>query len=53
MTILHYASDDLKVIINELDIEQLTAEDSGETVLKHVQATYAEHLEKKLPGAID
>ena len=53
MTILHYSTGDLKVVINELDVTVLTAEDSGAQVLKHVQAAYSEYLEKKLPAAIE
>ena len=53
MTILHYSSGDLRTVIDELTVSQLTAEDSGEQVMKHVQAQYAEYLEKKLPQAIE
>ena len=37
MTILHYAQGDLRLIINELDVDELTAADSGEKVYQHVQ----------------
>ena len=53
MTILNSAHGDLKLVINELEIEELTAEDSGQVVLKHVQKSYAEYMEKKLPQAIE
>ena len=49
MTILHYATGDLKLIINELDVNTLTAQDSGNTVFIHVQKAYAKYLVKKLP----
>ena len=53
MTILHYSTGDLKIVINELDIAELTSEDSGNGVLKHIQTSYAEYMEKKLPQAIE
>jgi len=53
MTILGFANGDLKLIINELEIENLTADDSGQQVLKHILASYAEYMEKKLPQAIE
>ena len=53
LIMLQNSSGDLKLLINELDIEDLTAEDSGEKVLKHIQSAYAEYLEKKLPQAIE
>ena len=53
MTILNAASGDLKTITNELEIEDLCTEDSGEMVLKHVSAAYSEYMEKKLPQAIE
>ena len=53
MTILHYAHGDLKLVINELDIEDLTAEDSGERVFKHVQRSYEEYVDRKLPKALE
>ena len=53
MTILHYSHGDLKLIINELDVETLTSEDSGNIVFKHINKSYVEYLEKKLPKAIE
>jgi len=53
MTILGFANGDLKLIINELEIENLTADDSGQQVLKHILASYAEYMEKKLPQVIE
>ena len=46
MTILHYAYGDLKVLINELDVETLTRPDSGEIVFKHVYSSFKVHLNK-------
>ena len=37
MVIMQYATGDLRVIINELDIEDLTADDGGQAVLKHIE----------------
>ena len=53
MVILHYANGDLKVIINELEIEVLAAEDSGEQVLEHIQKNYFEYIDRKMPKAIE
>ena len=33
LAILHHSDGDLKVLINELDLDTLTAEDSGQAVL--------------------
>ena len=51
--ILQYAYGELKTLINELEIDDLTAEDSGERVFKLVQNTYKEYLHKKLPKQIE
>ena len=53
MTILHYAHGDLRTVINELEIEELTSDDSGTKVLKLTQGTYAEYMENQLPQAIE
>ena len=53
MTILNFAQGDLKIIINELEIEELCAEDSGKVVLNHIVSSYSEFIEKKLPAAIE
>ena len=38
---------------NELEVDVLCADDSGEVVLKHIQSQYMEYLEKKLPQKIE
>ena len=53
MTLLTYAQGDLKLLINELDIDTLTSESSGQTVFDHVKANYLEYLDKKMPKAIE
>ena len=53
MTILHYACGDLKILINELDVDTLTHPDSGTIVYKHVYNNFKEHLNKKLPKALE
>ena len=53
MIILNFATGDLKLIVNELEVEHLTSEDSGDIVLKHVQSSFAEYQEKKMPNAIE
>jgi hypothetical protein len=53
MTIFNHATGDLNLIINELDISALCAEDSGEEVYKHIQSSFAEYAEKKLPQSIE
>ena len=53
MTILNFAQGDLKIIINELEIEEFCDDDSGNVVLKHIIHSYSEFVEKKLPAAIE
>ena len=53
MTIMHYAGGDLKTIINELSIEDLTDRESGQIVVKHIQSSFREYTEHKLPKAIE
>ena len=53
ITILNYATHDLQVLINELPIETLTSETSGQIVYDHIKENYAEFLEKKLPKLIE
>ena len=42
MTILHYAHGDLKVIINELEVEELTAVNGAQLVFDHIKKEYHE-----------
>ncbi len=51
--LLNYASENLKLLIDELDINTLTSDDSGQIVLDHVKTNYAEYLDKKMPKAIE
>ena len=53
MTILHYSSGDLKTLINELSVDDLTSDESGLLVRKHVYNNYLEYLDKKLPKAME
>ena len=53
MTIFNHATGDLNLIINELETDVLFAEDSGEVVYKHIQTSFAEYAEKKLPQSIE
>ena len=53
MIIMHYSAGDLRAVIDELEIEDLTGEDGGTTVLKHIEQSYAEYKERKLPQAIE
>jgi len=53
MTILHYSQGDLKLIINELEVEILTSDHGGQRVWNHIQEAYLEHLDKKLPKAME
>ena len=53
LIILNYATDDLKVVIDELDIDELTKESSGQDVFDHIKKSYAEYLERKLPQALE
>ena len=49
MTVLQYATGDLRLAINELDVTTLTSIDGGEMVYKHVQTWYREYIEKRWP----
>ena len=53
MTILHYASGDLKLIISELDVDVLTSQTSGQQVLDHIKKEFHEYMDKKLPRAME
>ena len=53
MTILHYAGGDLKLIIHELEISELTQDDGGKKVLEYVRSSFAAYVDKKLPRAIE
>ena len=53
MTILHYADGDLRTLINELDVDQLTAENSGELVYNHIKETYEEYIDEPLATAAE
>ena len=48
-----YATKDLRMLINELTVAQLTAEDGGQVVLKHIVANYKDFTDKKLPKATE
>ena len=50
---LHDACGDLKILINELDVDTLTHPDSGTIVYKHVYNNFKEHLIKKLRKALE
>ena len=53
MVILNYATGDLRFVINELDIDILTAEDGDRKVLHHIRESYQEYLDKRLPKAME
>ena len=53
LVILHYALGDLKVLGNELDILELTAEDGGQKVRNLIATQYAEYIDRKLPKALE
>ncbi len=53
MTTLHDTTGDLKLTVNELDVDILIDRDSCQLVSKDVQAQCAEYLEKKLPSDIE
>ena len=53
MTILQYCDGDLKVLVNELDIDTLTSEDSGQRVYEHVREAYEEFINKPMTQAIE
>ena len=45
--------DDLTRRVWHLDVEALTAQDGGQRVYDHIKEAYAEHLDKKLPKAME
>ena len=53
MTILQYATGDLRTIINGFDIDQLTGEGSGKLILDLITEEFREYLDKKLPIALE
>ena len=53
VVIMHHATGDLRKVIDTLDLEALTAEDSGDRVVKLISSEYNEYLVKKLPAAIE
>ena len=53
MIILQFSHGDLKLVVNELDIDKLTHDDSGQLVYDHIKSTFLEYLEKRLPKAME
>ena len=53
MTILRYATGDLRLIVNELDIDVLTHEDGGDIVRDHIEKSFSEYLDKQFPKSIE
>ena len=53
MTILHYSSGDLKLIINELDVDELTSYEGGQKVYDHIKENFGDYMEKKLPKQLN
>eukprot|EP00969_Alexandrium_andersonii_P210855 9312735-Alexandrium_andersonii.AAC.1 len=49
LLLLQHAQGDLKLVINELDIDDLTGEDSGDLVLTHIKKAYHHFLHQNLP----
>ena len=53
MTILHYADGHFRTLINQLDVEQPTAENSGELVYNQIKETYEEYFDKPFGTAAE
>ena len=53
MVIMNYASGDLRLIINELDVDTLTSEDGDEKVIAHIRESFQEFLDKRLPKVME
>ena len=47
MTILHYTTGDVRLVISELDVTTLAAMEGGEQVFKHLQKSYSEYSKKR------
>ena len=41
---MQYATGDLRALIDDLEIEDLTAKDSGENIIEMIKKEYAEYL---------
>ena len=48
-----YAEGDLKGLINQLDMEELTTKDSGTYVAKFIKEEYAEYMVCKKPQRLE
>ena len=53
MTMLHYVTGDLNLIINELDVDVLASQTSGQDVLAHITKEFAEYMDKELPRTME
>ena len=53
LLVLQYAQADLKLVINELDLSELTAEDDGDKVLDHLREAYKHYIVQSLPRNFD
>ena len=53
MIIMNYAKGDLKRLLDNLDLEALTARESGETVFDFVKSEYSEYMVCKKPLRIE
>ena len=51
--IYRYTTGDLKLIVNEPTEQELSGEDSGERVAKHIRQAFAEYLDRRLPAAFE
>ena len=50
---LHYAIGDLKVLMNELSVEELTDPEGGRKLREVVATQYSEYFDKKMPKAME
>ena len=53
MIIMQYAKDDLRTIINELDMDELTMDTGGKSVRDHIANAYEEYIKQPLPKAME
>ena len=53
LVMLHYAIGDLKVLINELTIEQLTDPEGGRMARELIATQFKEYIDRKLPKAME
>ena len=53
LIIMQFAEGDLKTLINEKTIEELTGPESGQEVYDHIYESFSEYIQKPMPKALE